>query len=1056
LTQITKCNEHMPVSSSDLFKSELARLTASFHKNYSHLKTDAYDESALRNDYLNPLWRSLGWDVENVQGSTQPLREVQIESRVDIAGRKKRADYLFRTDGIDRFVCEAKKPKEELAARDAYQVQRYAFNLKLLIATLTNFESIKIYVVGGKPDQGAPWDVCKQWNYLEYTDNAQELWNLFARENVALGSLDRFVASLPKKVIKGKARQGWLIVPERLRTVDANFLEYIEEEREELARDLVRENPTIEWDDNLLNECVQRILDRILFVRICEDRDIDTGRTLESLLKEWQDIRTVKSSFYSRVVRHFNSLDESFNGALFKKGHISESLNISDAYLLNIITDLSSEDSPYLFSTLPVEILGSVYERFIGKVVHLTKGNKVKAELKPELRKAEGVYYTPRFVVNYIISKTVGRLVDGKNPKEVSKLRFIDPSCGSGSFLLRVFELLCEHHLRWLLANPNQQKPETCYRDDQNSLQLTTHLKKQIMLNSVFGVDLDPQAVEVTMLSLYLKILEGETRTTLGKQHTLFPKETFLPDLSSNIKCGNSLVANDFHSETQLSLLEATNNAHVNAFDWSSEFAAIKAGGFDAVIGNPPYVRIQTLKDIRPAEADYFKKHYATAAKGNYDIYSVFVEKGFSLLSKIGLMGYILPSKFLATDYGEPLRKLLSGKRAVTEVVDFRHEQVFDGPTTYTCLLFLSAKQNDKLFYSIASPPSSISKDETIKSAISATELSSAPWEFGNSETSAIRSKLNQNSVPLLELPALISRGSSTGADDVFMLRRKGKNWETRESIPVEIEEELLRTPLYATDFGRYSFHPAGEERVIFPYTMTSRGYSLIEESVLRSQYPRAHTYLSSRKKELRQRKQFSEWYSFSAPRNLDAHDKADLLVPLLADRGLFSKLPKQNHQYCLMASGGFSITIPKDSGYSPEYVLGVLNSKLMFWVLQKISNIFRGGWITCTKQYVGKLPIHRISMPDTHERALHDSLVRSVNRMLEQRKAFASSKTEKQKVSAQRQIAALESGIDRLVFQLYGLTDEEVAIVESSQQNRLGADNDKQNIQETLLALDE
>src|SRR6267143_2485971 len=168
---------------SETFKAEIARLTASFRKNLAHLKSEAYDESALRNDYLIPLWRALGWDVENVQGATQPLREVQVESRVDIAGRKKRADYLFRTDGIDRFVCEAKKPKEELSNGDAYQAPRYSSNLKLLIATLTNFESVKLFVVGGKPDQAAPWDVCKQWHFLEYVDKAQELWALFAREN---------------------------------------------------------------------------------------------------------------------------------------------------------------------------------------------------------------------------------------------------------------------------------------------------------------------------------------------------------------------------------------------------------------------------------------------------------------------------------------------------------------------------------------------------------------------------------------------------------------------------------------------------------------------------------------------------------------------------------------------------------------------------------------------------------------------------------------------------------------------------------------------------------
>jgi adenine-specific DNA-methyltransferase len=257
----------------------------------------------------------------------------------------------------------------------------------------------------------------------------------------------------------------------------------------------------------------------------------------------------------------------------------------------------------------------------------------------------------------------------------------------------------------------------------------------------------------------------------------------------------------------------------------------------------------------------------------------VFVEKGFSLLNKNGLMGYILPSKFLATDYGEPLRKLLAEKHAVFEVVDFRHEQVFDGPTTYTCLLFLSARPNETLLYSIASPPASIATEELKQLAIAASELSAAPWEFGSVEVSRVRAKVNRDSVPLLELPCLISRGSSTGDDAVFMLTRKGRTFQTREGSPVDMEDAILRVPLYATDFGRYDFHPAAEERVIFPYIATDDGYSLIAENVLRSKYPKAYAYLASRKRELKRRKQFSEWYSFSAPRNLDAHDKAELLA---------------------------------------------------------------------------------------------------------------------------------------------------------------------------------
>jgi TaqI-like C-terminal specificity domain len=206
---------------------------------------------------------------------------------------------------------------------------------------------------------------------------------------------------------------------------------------------------------------------------------------------------------------------------------------------------------------------------------------------------------------------------------------------------------------------------------------------------------------------------------------------------------------------------------------------------------------------------------------------------------------------------------------------------------------------------------------------------------------------------------------------------------------------------------------------------------------------------------DLKHRKQFSEWYSFSAPRNLDAHDKADLLVPLLADKGLFCKIPKQRDNYCLIASGGFSISIPNDCGYASEYVLGLLNSKLLFWVLGKISNIFRGGWITCTKQYVGRLPIHRVSLIDPAEKKRHDSVVRAVGQMLALCEALRKAKTGRQQTTLLRRVAATETFIDRLVFELYGLTEQEISLIEHAQ-TREGEAAAVPGIEQTSLELDE
>ncbi|MCX6908231.1 MAG: N-6 DNA methylase, partial [Verrucomicrobia bacterium] len=633
----------MPTGASfKAFETELNRLVSKFEKNIHQLKGPGYDEASLRLEYLDPLFRALGWDMENRAGLIHQHREVEIESRTTIGGRQKRADYLFRADKRDRFVCEAKKPAEELNARYAFQAKRYAWNKDLPLAVLTDFEEIKIYIVGGKPFLDQPEvGLWKSWHFKQFPLIAEELWNLLARENVGSGSIDKLIESLPKRPTgKGKLRQQWLIKPDRSRALDTDFLEFLDEARRDLASDLIRHNDRADLlEGNKLNEAVQLILDRILFLRICEDRDIDTGALLQSLVDLWRKhygkedglkpkqtplqlisiaeppppryeaatIAAPRDSLWFSVVSHFRALDRRppshvpfFNGNLFKP-HFSETLLVSDEWLAGFIGELSNDESPYLFSVIKVEILGSIYERFLGKVVR-PQGTGVSIVEKPEVRKAGGVYYTPSYIVNYIVEQTVGKLLDDvchdggevgsvrcadRDPitgrrsaaslpsfsSRTNALRILDPACGSGSFLIRAFERVCEHWQIWLTRNPGQQNKKLCWVDpDTKDVHLTVALKREILRNNIYGVDLDSGAVEVTQLSLYLKMLENENRTTLARERELFADEVaLLPPLQDNIKCGNSLIASDFSMIPE-------DLVRVHAFDWPVQFEKIMKG----------------------------------------------------------------------------------------------------------------------------------------------------------------------------------------------------------------------------------------------------------------------------------------------------------------------------------------------------------------------------------------------------------------------------------------------------------------------------------------------
>jgi hypothetical protein len=265
--------------------------------------------------------------------------------------------------------------------------------------------------------------------------------------------------------------------------------------------------------------------------------------------------------------------------------------------------------------------------------------------------------------------------------------------------------------------------------------------------------------------------------------------------------------------------------------------------------------------------------------------------------------------------------------------------------------------------------------------------------------------------------------GSSSGDDETFVIDAQG--------IP-DIEAGILRVPVFASDFGRYSFFTSGRWRIIFPYIFSNGSFRLYTEHELHTTFPRAFAYLHSRQDALKKRKQYSEWFGYSAPRNLELHDRAEIIVPLLADRGLFALIPTDSRgKLCPMASGGFTITPSPDCAMKNEYLLGLLNSRLLFWKLRQMSNIFRGGWITCTKQYFGELPIHIIDFADSTDRNRHDRLVQLVKDILVAHEQLAKAKAPHDKTVLQGQIDGTDQQIDRLVYELYGLTEEEIRIVE-------------------------
>ncbi|HNY79401.1 MAG: N-6 DNA methylase [Sedimentisphaerales bacterium] len=623
---------------------QVARLIETFERNIESYRQGRYNEAQVRKEFIDPFFKALGWDVDNTKGWAEAYKDVIHEDAIRVGGATKAPDYCFRIGGTRKFFLEAKKPSVNIkdAPDPAYQLRRYAWSAKLPLSILTDFEEFAVYdcrVQPNKTDKPSKARIL-YYTYDQYSEQWDEIASVFSRDAVLKGSFDKYAVSEKRK--RGTAE------------VDAAFLAEIERWRDMLARNIALRNP--ELTNRQLNYAVQITIDRIIFLRICEDRGIEPYGQLQGFVGG--------TEVYARLVALFRRADDRYNSGLFHfmrekdrtqgPDELTPELIVDDKPLKDILRSLYYPDSPYEFSVLPPEILGQVYEQFLGKVITLTAGHHAKVEDKPEVKKAGGVYYTPSYIVDYIVEHTVGKLLEdrGVEVTEISRgrgkkrlqtpvmnrpLRVLDPACGSGSFLLGAYQKLLDWYRDYYAKNDPQtwakfeEPPIACAAD--GSWKLTTAERKRILLDHIYGVDIDPQAVEVTKLSLLLRVLEGE------KNLVLFHNERALPDLADNIKCGNSLIGPDFYEGKQFTMFDDDERLRINAFDWHAEFPRVfQDGGFDAVIGNPPYGAALS-EDMRCYMSHSFHC-------GSTDTAALFLEHGIYLLSQAGTLGYIIPKPF--------------------------------------------------------------------------------------------------------------------------------------------------------------------------------------------------------------------------------------------------------------------------------------------------------------------------------------------------------------------------------------------------------------------------
>ncbi len=696
----------------------------------------------------------------------------------------------------------------------------------------------------------------------------------------------------------------------------------------------------------MLSTQVQSLIDRIIFLRIAEARGLEPDGRLRSTL--------AKEPCYPELHRLFELADTRYNSGLFhfrtEKDRdapdlVSASLLISDDVLRPIIDRLTSDESPYRFSVLPTDILGQIYERFLGREIHVRDHHAV-IEQKPEFRKSGGVYYTPGYVVDYIVDLTLKPLLAGKSIAQAKTLRVVDPACGSGSFLIAAYQYLLDWHLeRYSQYKRASDRNRFLMTGFDGRTRLRLEERKRILLANIFGVDIDPQAVEVAKLSLLLKVIEGESQTA-------FVVDRLLPDLESNIVCGNSLIGSDFYPTDKLIALTPDETAKVNPLDWPGAFPAVaERRGFDAVIGNPPWL----MAGYYVADSmDYFHRTYDTCT-GKADIYYLFLEKALRIVKSGGRIGMIVPSKFMHTQAAKALRSLLVEGNWVEELVDFGTARIFEDATNYSCILALrqgssgpiTVTRADKYFTNMTS------------FAIERSTLSDANWQLTIPDRVDLWNKLENGATRLEGLAAHFGNGVQAGRDKLLIITDVRRN-------ELGIEGEVCRPILRGRNVKEFA--AISEAVLVFPYDVVDGEFRLIPEPQLRSRFPGAYSYLLSHRAELEARRWFGKgpdelsggWYGMMYLDSARAFAGPHLVTPALSNRSNFA--PDSDTLFVTGTAGVTSVVLQSDDPEHRYFVLGVLNSSLLSEYIVDHSTPYQGGYFKFSAPYIKPVPIR---LPD-------------------------------------------------------------------------------------------
>lgn len=950
----------------------------------------------------------------------------------------------------------------------------------------TDLSKVETQAFGYKNNQtGCNYVITSNFEKLRfYIDNAVDFeeFNLFQLSKERFDILwlclssEYLLKDIPKK-IKDESLTQEENVTKKLYKDYASF-------RNEIFDAIQKENP--EYGKLTLFKKTQKLLDRFLFIFFAEDRLLLPPNSIRSILNQWADLRDKYDEYfplYNRFKKYFGYMNTghkgqqhdifAYNGGLFAPDEILDNIKINDELLYKHTLNLSNYDFE---SEVSVNILGHIFEHSLNDIDEIqAEIQGVATDQSKTKRKKDGVFYTPKYITKYIVDNTVGKLCEEKKTeldiqeaeyekerkgrksttlknltqkledyrKWLLQITICDPACGSGAFLNQALEFLIAEH----------QYIDELQAKLFGDAMVLSEVENAILENNIYGVDINEESVEIAKLSLWLRTAQKGRKLT---------------SLNNNIKCGNSLI-------------EDPEVAGDKAFNWHKEFPEVFAkGGFDVVIGNPPYVRVQNLDYLT---IDFYKTNYDVCHQ-RVDLYLLFFEKGFTILNNKGILSYINPTMFINSDYGIGLRKFLKNT-GILEIVDFGDLSIFADAITYTGIFTISKEKKSDFDYvkfdELIDLPNDLSNKSRIKIEIKG--LSDEGWIYSSKEEKKILEKL-ETKIKLSDI-AIINSGCFTGYDEAFFVDNNDIN-------DYNLEKDLIFPVIMGKEPKRYSLNPP-IKKAIYPYVNSNGKTELISEEALKN-YPNTYNYLLKNKEKLLQRKDsrktFKEmgrpWYSYTRKGLIEVFESDKILVGYIVN----------DNTYCL-DDDKFIFSVGRVFGIVPQNnslkfgLLGLLNSKVSKYLMKLKCPIKKGGYFKISSKYLSEFTIlsekHLLTLTDIVKEQINTNNIYNQNienllnllinkfninssKKLEtwhelefgdflkelekaRKKSAKENETEYSKLSLSEEaewmqyfkeqkqkatelkaeIDKTDKEIDQMVYELYGLTDEEIAIVEDS-----------------------